>query len=175
MSILNANPSDPGANAYVLETEASTYLDQYRLYSSEWDAASEADHEKAIIWATMLIDRGFDFRGSQTSFFQALRWPRIGIYDDDMRYVDQFNVPPVVKQSCIILAAELIKQDRTNVPDLISLGFRSAKVGPLSVDVDATRILPFIPDFVIAWLGQYGEVRPSMVGSSGKVVKLQRS
>lgn len=172
--MLITTPKAVDANAYITEAEADDYLDNYRLYTSVWDAADSPTHEKVILWATGLLDRSFDFVGNVTDYYQALRWPRVGVYDDDGRYVNQDTIPNIIKQCCAILAAELVKSDRSAVPALISLGFREAKVGPLSVTVDPRLTLPLIPDFIVNWMGAYGSVRgTATVGS--KVVSLSRS
>src|SRR5262249_34125730 len=108
------------ANSYANAADGDAYFDGH-LYASAWAAAITANKEKALVFATRLIDSQYQFNGSRTKSDQALQWPRedcrdpdAGDFSDGM--VRNDVVPsPVVNATCE-MARELLITDRTVAP-----------------------------------------------------------
>lgn len=147
------------ANAYLTEVEATTYFSERRLYDTEWTVVTIPTRERALIWATKLLDLAMDWYGYVVTSTQALRWPRSGTYTIDGVYIPHTDIPTIVKEADAELALALIRKDRTLEPELLGQGFSSARVGSLSVDVDPTQVLTWLPAFVVAQLSHLGDVR----------------
>src|ERR1041384_2880584 len=63
------------ANAYANAADGDAYHDGH-LYASAWTAATLANKEAALVFATRLIDVEYQFNGNRLKPTQALRWPR---------------------------------------------------------------------------------------------------
>lgn len=253
MPILITTPKATNANAYVTVDEADDYIDNHRLYTSDWDAAtgptaegylvdsasplssgttsipvdtgtgtfktgnkikfgnhateytiasdysggagtltitsgltqsvpddasierlSPNEKEKAIRWATFFLDRSFDWEGAKREEDQALRWPRVSVTDLDGDFLDEDTYPDLLKRATSELAHELIKENRIDLPDVVALGVRTAKVGPLNVDIDADRVQEFVPQHIILMLAPLGTLR-SGASRKPRVAKVRRT
>lgn len=174
--MLVTTPGSPVANSYLTAAEAVEYLTLGRAYSESFTNLATSDQEVFLAWATSLLDSTFDYPGSIFSIPQRLRWPRIGVLDADHRYIDQATIPPEVKHATAVLALELSKRDRSEVPDIITQGLQSLTIGPISFTVDERARLALVPDFVMAVLGVFGTPKGAALGPyGGRAVKLLRS
>lgn len=164
------------SDAYLSLVEAEAILTEGRLYSSAWTDASSADQERAIRWATRLLDLLFTFQGRRLSELQALHWPAFGANYYDGRIVPQDIIPAQIKQGTAELALELLKRDRTAEPGLLGLGFREAKLGPINVKVDDSQVLQLLPPSVESTVFPLGRPNASAgTGNGSFVTRLHRS
>lgn len=174
--MLVTTPGSPVANSYISAAEALHYLTTERAYSESFTNLGTSEQEVFLAWATSLLDATFEYPGSIYSMAQRLRWPRIGVLDADHRYIDQTVVPPEVKHATAVLALELSKRDRSEVPEVITQGLQSLTVGPISLTMDPKARLALVPDFVMAVLGVFGTPKGSALGPyGGRTVRLLRS
>jgi hypothetical protein len=171
---LDATPKSPTANSYATVAEATDVITNGRLYSNAWRSATDDDKARSLIWATRLIDVSFDFTGAVTDLAQALKWPRVGIVDDEGRYFDQDTIPLIIKQATAEFAVSLLARDPTLVPKLLGQGFKSATLGPIKVDVDMTQVLPLIPPSVLIYFAPFGIMKAGS-DASFNVAKLVRA
>src|SRR5580765_9024660 len=70
------------ANSYASAVDGDAYFDGH-LYATAWTAASTGNKEKALVFATRLIDSQFQFNGWRAHNAQALQWPRERCPDPD--------------------------------------------------------------------------------------------
>ena len=119
------------ANSYISVADANSYFGD-RLYTDKWDNASTPNKEKALKWATKLLDQHVAWFGYKPDDDQALRWPRSGIYDRDGYWIDDDIIPEPIQRATAELAFALLKEDRTQAPD--TKGFDSIKVGPIALE-----------------------------------------
>lgn len=116
------------ANSYAAAADADGYFDGH-LYATAWTAASTANKEKALVFATRLIDSQFQFNGWKSVDEQALQWPRDQCPDPDKglsiaivlrlrgaNFVDFDIVPKAVVDATCEMARELLILDRTTAP-----------------------------------------------------------
>src|SRR5690349_12109690 len=104
------------ANAYADAADGDAYHDGH-LYAAAWTAASAGDKDKALVFATRLIDSQFQFGGTRLKETQALQWPREDCENPDAHEPVASNVVPkaVVDATCE-MARELLIADRTASP-----------------------------------------------------------
>jgi len=112
------------ANSYASAADGDAYHDGH-LYAAAWTGATNDDKEKALVFATRLIDSQFQFNGWKAHDEQALQWPRERCQDPDKglpitvlllasgSYVDSNVVPKNVVDATCELARELLITDRT--------------------------------------------------------------
>ena len=132
---------------YATEAEGDTYMGE-RLNTAAWDAAASADKDKALQWATKLMDR-LNFLGEKTDENQVLQFPR----DADT------VVPDDIKNACIESANSLLdgvdpELEFENL-SMISQGYSNVR-STYDRSRPAEHILAGIPS-IIAWrfLKQY--------------------
>jgi hypothetical protein len=106
----------PEANSYASLAEGDAYFAGH-LYATPWTGASTANREKALMFATRLVDSQFQFRGARTHEDQGLQWPRSRCPDPDgdasTPFMRQDKVPKAIVEATCEMARELLIQDRT--------------------------------------------------------------
>ena len=108
---LVADAGAANANSYCTEAEATTYH-ATRGFNDAWTDADKTEREKALMWATRLLDQQA-WRGIQTTREGSLRWPRSGLVSREGYLVDYTTVPVVIKEACAEWAFYLLGEDRT--------------------------------------------------------------
>jgi len=116
------------ANSYADVADGDAYFEGH-LYAPAWVAAAPGTKEKALVFATRLIDAQFQFNGTRANAGQALQWPRQDCPDPDEggsvvtlvwwrtdRNVAPDVVPKAVVQATCEMARELLIADRTAAP-----------------------------------------------------------
>ena len=130
--------------------------------------------EKALMFATRVIDEMMQWYGTIRTTTQALRWPRAGVVDRDGNEYDYDTVPGDIEEATAELALAFLDSDRFKTPELLGQGFREAKLGEMEVKVDRTMVEEAIPDNIRAMLAHMGEI--NVVAAKGmKVIKLDRA
>lgn len=133
--VLDATVGGEDSNTYVTLADAETYFES-RLYGSSWTSATDDNKNRSLAMATRMLDDLFRFQGCKLTSAQALRWPRSSVYDIDGYYVSSEAIPTPLEEAACEQALELLKSDVTTQPELLSQGFKKAKVGPLEVEAD---------------------------------------
>lgn len=145
---LNATSGSASANSYITLADAETYFESH-LYSSDWDAETDANKDIALVMATRLLDNMFDWAGAQTDTTQALRWPRVGMLAaNELEYVENDEIPTELKNAQCELAQALIRADRTLDSDIEVNKLRALSAGPVSLQFDVGVVAKIIPDSV---------------------------
>lgn len=127
-------PIEVGTNSYVTLDEAVAYLEG-RLYTSTWDAAADADQEKALKMATRAIDRQA-LTGVPKSVAerldeaQALAFPRC-YPTGPSRYACETEVPQAVRDAQVEEALALLDRGNSKRRKLQHEGVLSYGVGKL--------------------------------------------
>jgi hypothetical protein len=183
------------ANSYAAAADADAYFDGH-LYATAWTAASTANKEKALVFATRLIDSQMQFNGYRAHNQQALQWPRERCPDPDKglitisilvpflgTFVDADVVPKGVTDATCEMARELLLVDRTTAPPgegiaSVHTGHTDAGVGGNAPSSDNSTTVyskgdtrPIISRVAQAMLGKYG----ALVNGGSGLVRLIRS
>jgi hypothetical protein len=101
-----------GTNSYADLTDANTYFAD-RLDVAAWEAASDAEKEKALVTATVMLDE-MNWTGTVVSDTQVLAFPRYGTYFDPRlgaEVVLEEIVPARVEKATYELAYHLLNND----------------------------------------------------------------
>jgi hypothetical protein len=145
------------ANAYCTLTEANTYHSEKRMHSeAAWQQLSNDLRNRAIIWATRLLDEQINWVGSKASSTQILRWPRNQVWDVDAETVSASTIPTFLKDATAEYAYHLSVEDRTEETNRDLQGFKYMKIGDLSLVVDPYTGKPVIPPSVWTIINHYG-------------------
>lgn len=122
-----------GTDSYVSLDEADAYFSA-RNAPDAWMAATAAQKEEALRYATRFIDSSFEFLGYLQDTDQALKWPRYSIYDDDGRVYE--GTPVEVKEATFELGRSHLNDAPLNQPAISKAppGIASVTAGPVSVE-----------------------------------------
>lgn len=160
-------PAAANANTYASVAFADAYF-ATRPNSSKWTDSTTIEKENALYTATSLIDLLFSFEGDISTQTQALRWPRISVYDADDRLLDSTVIPYRVAQATCELAIALLTKDRLKESVFNKYGLNAFKIGPLSANAAAAvreTLVPALVMTILNGLGEYtGEVNPNAPG-----------
>ena len=158
------------ANAYANAADGDAYHDGH-LYASAWTAATTANKEKSLVFATRLIDSQCQFGGSKAIETQALQWPREDCPDPDADggSVEINIVPKGVIEATCETARELLIADRTAAPP--GEGLKYENTGTTQTGYDKSDTRPVISRVAQAMLAKFGVVIKSRSGA----VRLVRS
>ena len=150
-----------GANATSLGTVAGA--DAYfgaRFGTAAWDALTAANNDagkqKALMAATARLQME-RWRGFVPSLTQALAFPRVGIYDRELRYLSSSAIPQGILNGCYELALHLLNNSTTDLmaPDQLQQ-FGSVRVGPVTVSPNLSAVPVWqLPPAVLRWVGPY--------------------
>ncbi len=173
------------ANSYADVADGDAYFDAH-LYASAWTAATTANKEKALVFATRVIDAEYQFNGFKANVGQALQWPREGCPDSDASasvltlagwragmggaVVASDVVPKAVVDATCEMARELLLTDRTAAPP--GEGLTETQGADFSKTIYSKRdTRPIVSHVAQAMLAKYGAL---VKGGSG-AVRLVRS
>ena len=163
------------ANSYVTVMEADEYHST-RLHNEQWTAAEESDKERALLWATRMLDNGVKFAGRRYGLYeeQSLQWPRYRAFDSNGYYIENDIVPKQVKDAQCELAWLLLQSDRTSPSTgAATSSLSSLSVGPISLGFNPSAdTIDVIPPSVIDLLQGLGT---SLHARGPKAVRLFRA
>lgn len=147
------------AESFVSLPDAETYFTNH-VAPAKWSAATDAQKEAALRYATAWVDLGFDWSGSVVSTTQALSWPREGVADRDGREIASSVVPQSVQDAtCEVAAAHLSKA----VNEVLARGGKISrlKIGPVELDTGGSRFFAWVRTLLapIARPRSYASVR----------------
>ena len=151
--VLVTTPGADDANTYSTLAEAEAYHET-RLHNDDWNSAASADKNKALAWATRLLDDLIDWFGSKTDVYQPLRFPRYNLVDTDGQIFDSSIIPQFLKNATAEYAMHLIIGDRIKETDL--KGYQSIKVASIRITPDKYDNPAFIPPSVWEMIKDYG-------------------
>ena len=148
MPTVTATVGGASSNSYVTTAEGDTYFDE-RLNTSNW--TDEDDKARAVIEATRLLDRE-QFAGERAAQSQALKWPRVGTYNEDGYEYASDAIPTFIKHATLELALRLLNNAASGSDTLAGTGleaYKRVKVGPMEVEPRQGYDPSDIPDSVM--------------------------
>lgn len=155
---LVTDPTDPDFDCYCSVAEADAFADNY-LYADNWLGATAAVRERALRWATKLLDEHVEWNGHSAVSTQNLAWPR--------SYVRRFNrqpqeyfasdaVPDEIKYATARYADHLIAENKTAEQET---GISALRVGSISLQFNTRDRKEVIPTEIRRLVEHYGKVR----------------
>lgn len=141
------------SDSYISLTEANDYH-LARLHNDEWTDATVSEREKALKWATRLLDN-LPWLGAAVDYpdNQALRWPRYDVPDREADYWDHDIIPQFLKDATAELAWLLVISDPTREND--TKGFHMIKVGPITLQINSDDRSKAIYDSVMKMVNPF--------------------
>lgn len=170
MPTLKADVGAADANSFATVEEGDTYFDERTRVSSWTGESSEAVKARALIMATRRVDM-LSFAGVKVTDTQALKWPRIDVFDESGYEYATNAIPTIVKYAVFETALKILNDNAAGTDTFANSGlegFDRAKVGPLEVDINHTFSATQLPDHVRRML------RP-VLRSAGLMATLERS
>jgi hypothetical protein len=146
-----ATAKDPNANSYCDEDFAADYFDG-RLNAGAW-SADPALQPTALVMATMRLEQE-KYKGTRSTQTQALKFPRIGVTDDDGVALNPDVVPVDVKRATCELALAMLAAGTGDITAGTGLEqFKSLAVSSIRLDLrdpiasksDAPGLYPVVP------------------------------
>lgn len=151
------------ANSYANVADGDAYHDGH-LYATACTAATQTNKEKALAFATRLVDAEFRFKGVKANSTQALQWPRAECRDPDgADYLASDTVPNAVVQATCEMARALLVKDRTAA--YAGEGLKYQNVGSTQAGYDKTDVPPVITRVVQAMLAKLGALLKAKSGA----------
>lgn len=151
------------ANSYAAVADGDAYHDGH-LYATAWTAATTENKEKALVFATRLLDAELRFKGVKASTTQALQWPRAECRDPDgADDLASDAVPSAVVQATCEMARELLVKDRTAAPP--GEGLKYLNVGSTQTGYDKSDTPPVITRVAQAMLAKLGSLLKAKSGA----------
>ncbi len=137
------------ANAYCSVAFADQYHQDRPAVGVTWAVATTDAKSSAILWATLLMDRLWDWTGFPTDQLQALLWPRQGMLKPNgWQYVDLHTVPVELQEATAEYARQLLVGDLAGNSAVETQGVKAFTAGPVSfVFKDNVQPKP-VPDTV---------------------------
>jgi hypothetical protein len=126
-----------------------------------------SEKEKALTWATAMLDVQVTWDGDKKSVDQPLAWPRSGVQDCDGNTFPDNIFPKELKNATAELALSLAGRDSSATPSLLGLGLKSAKVAEIEVEADKSMVVDAVPNYVQDMIACFGTSKS--VGGSGMV------
>lgn len=151
--VLDNTAAGASANTYASLAEAETYFEK-RYHKTAWSAATDANKNIVLVEATRLLDQHYEWAGGKWTENQALRWPRVGVYDPDGYDVDHESIPQFLKDATAELALYILSSDVTAEDD--TRGIKEMKAGSLELKLDKSDRSVEVPDSVNEILKFYG-------------------
>lgn len=147
---LITTPGSSTANAYVSLAVADQYHLDRPSVKTTWATATTDQKTAAILWATVLMDRSFEWEGSVVNTIQRLLWPRAGLAD--VNYwtpLDITTIPQLVQYATAEFARQLLVTDRAGDSDIEVFGITQIKTTSMRLDFRPYGIHPrTVPDVV---------------------------
>lgn len=166
---INATPGDVNADSYVTVAEAGVYH-AAAFNHQAWATLDEPSQETLLKTATRYIDQFMSFTGVKASSSQALKFPRIGCYDDEDELIPSDVIPTNLKHATFELAWYL-----HSVGDLkFSTSNRDRiKVAVIDIHMKTTGNDLGLPDYIETLMAAFGESN-FQGGGSIKSIRLVR-
>ena len=141
---IDATAGGASSDSYVDIAGASSYFSE-RLWIDSWADADLPDQEKALKWATRILER-LQWVGNKVSDLQALRWPRNSVYDLDGDVMSETANPLFLIQATCELAFILIQGDSTL--DNSAEQLKALTVGPINLKFNDEFEAEVFPEIV---------------------------
>jgi len=165
-------PGAANANSYLSVAEADAYFDT-RLAATVWTGSTTTIKQTALIMATRLMDKLWDWVSIRTDTIQYLDWPRIGVLAENrLETIDDDVIPQALKEATAEFAMQLISEDRTLDSDIETLRINALKAGSVSLTFGNGVKAKVVPDAVFYLIPEWwGSIR----SRRGRTVRLSRA
>ena len=163
-----SDPTDADFNCYISYDNAVLYVAS-RLYFENWRAAGETDQKRALLTATLCLDRYVRWVGTAAADDQNLEWPRAEVYREGRESTWPSDAVPAPIQQATVEYAEVLLGENVLVDQ--DTGLASIRVGSIGLVFNKMDRKDPIPAVVQRIVEPYGTV---VTGGSSRTVELVR-
>jgi len=163
---IDATAGGATSDSFATVAEANSYHNS-RLHNDEWFNSPLDTREKALKWATRMLDN-LSWKGQKTATTQALKWPRTYVYNDNGDQLAVDEIPSFLIAATSEYAWELIKSDREVDSD--SKGISEVWAGEVVVKFNSSDRATKTPTSVYRLISYY-----TTAGSSSNFVRIERA
>lgn len=132
-----------------------------------------SEKERAIMWATQILDFMMIWFGSKRTNEQALWFPAVGLLDENGDFYDFDTIPAILEVGTVELANHLLNSNVFRLPTALGQGVSDVQLGPLRAKIDAGQQQEVIPGNILSLLSTLGRLEPEAEKGT-KVVPLRR-
>lgn len=119
-----------------------------------------SNKEKALMWATQLLDYMMNWFGTKRTNEQALWFPATGIIDENGQAFDYDLIPSPLEVATAEQAKYMLERDVFKAPSALGLGISEAQIGPLKAKIDSKVQMAVVPDNILSILSDLGVLEP---------------
>lgn len=151
--LLDATVGGESSNSLVILDEAVAYMEG-RMATAAWDAADQPTRERALVAATQRLEQE-QYVGRKATETQALKWPRVCVFDDDdVEYAADVIPIPVKNATCELALALLASGDTDALAPTGLEQFKALEIGEIALTMrDGAPPAPGgLPASVRRWL-----------------------
>lgn len=150
-----ATPGLATSNSYSTLADAEIFMES-RLHTDDWTDATDDEKNRALVWATRILDAQVEWRGWRINEIQVLEWPRSGVTDRGDYFLDDSTIPTFLQEATAELALFLLASDRS--VDYALSGFKRIKVDVIELEADVSSKSHTIPSGVMDMIRFYGRI-----------------
>lgn len=133
----------PNANAF---DSLANVKARWTALGRDFSSYSDAQIEAAIIRATAWLSESFTWKGwrrhgrNSREGYQALAWPRYGVYDREGSYVDDEEIPIEIRWATAEAAWHELQEPESLNPAYTPHGReKKLRAGPVEIEYDLSR------------------------------------
>lgn len=154
-SAIVATVGGASSNSFCTLAEADQYQDDRSPVGTTWSGETDANKNRALLFATTLLEACVIWTGFVKTDTQALLWPRYGMTKRNSYALDDDVVPDELKDCQAEFARQLLADiGRTDDSDIETKGITSITAGPVSLTFDQDQAIKMIPDLCYFYLPQ---------------------
>jgi len=158
-----------GANGYVTLAAASDYIEANANAFLVWDALSDDQKERVLVWATRYIEYRMAFEGTKLNETYILAWPRSYAYDHENILITDTTIPIRLQYAIMELTRFLLARDLGEPLD--SAGIEKLVVDVIEITFTTGYTAITIPNDVFLLIEDLGSVKNANGSSFGKIVR----
>lgn len=132
-----------------------------------------SSREKALMWATQLLDAMMQWYGTKRTNEQSLWFPATGLVDENGMNYDFDTIPAILEVATAELAQHLLTRDVFKLPAALVQGVVEAQIGPLKAKIDDKQQIAVIPENILSLLSTLGSLE-SEAQKGSMVVQMRR-
>ena len=152
-SALVASAGSASANSFCTLAEADQIQDDRLPIGTTWSGETDANKNRALLFATTLLEACVIWTGFVKTDTQALQWPRYGMTKPNGYPVDDDVVPQQLINCQAEFARALLENvSRTEDSDIESQGITSITAGPVSLTFSEDQAMKILPDLCYLYL-----------------------
>lgn len=152
----------PSSNSYVGLDEAETVAEENLRHRESWALMDDEERQRALVYATRILDASYIWNGKRAGKDQALAWPRVEVLDQEGDELPSDALPRSLRSATVFMAIHSIGNDPLSIESKRRLSSVSADGLKASFREDSFGVPTIVPDFVRYLLIGIGTAREAI-------------